>query len=68
MDWIPVSRTHPYSSGEVLVTFQLGHNVYLVDIMTYDKDKKRFSWYKPFTRDMTDTVTAWMPVPTPYKK
>ena len=68
MDWIPVSRTSPYSTGDVLVTFKLGHNVYLVDIMTYDKEKKRYSWYKPYSKDMTDTVLAWMPLPTPYKK
>jgi hypothetical protein len=67
MNWIPVSHKSPYSTGEVLVTFQLGHNAYLVDIMIYKKEKRMFIWSRANQRDMTDNVIAWMPLPQPYK-
>jgi len=67
MNWIPVSQL-PYTTGEVLVTLALGHNVHLVDIVTYDKKRNTFTWYKPYRRDVTEKVLAWMPVPKPYEK
>lgn len=68
MNWIPVSQTMPYNSGETLVTYQFGHNVYLVDIMIYDKRKKTFTWSQAYQRNMTENVVAWMPLPKPYKE
>lgn len=68
MNWIPVSQTMPYNSGEILVTYQFGHNVYLVDIMIYDKQKKTFTWSQAYQRNMTENVVAWMPLPKPYKE
>ena len=67
MNWIPMSQRPPDSPGEVLVTFQLGENVFLIDIMIYDKQKRRFKWNEAYARDMTDNVLAWMPLPQPYK-
>lgn len=68
MEWIPTQQTLPYSDGEYLVSFEFGRNNNLVDIMVYHKKNKQFLWNQAYARDMTEFVTAWMPVPKVYKE
>ena len=59
-EWIPCSERLPQDEQDVLGTTDEG----IVEKVWYNKHSK--TWYgSPFTR--RKTVTAWMPLPEPYK-
>lgn len=80
--WIPVWERLPEKRGDYLVTQKatftdcvyisvIGYALNLYDVDEYDfADKKRSGWYEYDSewgyREL-DNVTAWMPLPEPYK-
>ncbi len=72
--WIPVSERLPEDSGEFLVSvindlvFQYNENYKTVRVARFAHKKdygiKESEWRELRTYD---TVTAWMPLPKPYK-
>ena len=62
-DWIPCEERLPEENTEVLIN--RNHNVFEISIGYYNKD---FSWYDQCQCHMISDVTAWQPLPAPYKK
>ena len=68
MEWIPIKNQTPAFDGEFLVSFCFGGNAKLVDIMIYRKKNNQFIWDRAYTRNMTEFVRAWMPIPKVYEE
>lgn len=63
MRWIPVSESLPEEEVQVLVTDDAGGLATIdVDCGYFDKEYGRFEWFH------SQNVTAWMPLPEPYKE
>ena len=62
-DWILCEERLPEENTEVLIN--RNHNVFEISIGYYNKD---FSWYDQCQCHMISDVTAWQPLPQPYKK
>lgn len=62
-DWIPCEERLPEENTEVLIS--RNHNVFKISIGYYNKD---FGWYDQCQCHMISDVTAWQPLPQPYKK
>lgn len=64
--WIPVSERLPEDEQEVLITYKINvkHNVWSA---IWDKLHGRFYDKKYSSYINLDYVTAWMPLPQPYK-
>jgi len=61
--WIPVSKTLPEEGVQVLVTDDAGGLATIdVDCGYFDEEYGRFEWFH------SQNVTAWMPLPEPYRK
>lgn len=61
--WIPVSDRLPEEEVQVLVTDDAGGLATIdVDCGYFDKEYGRFEWFH------SQNVTAWMPLPEPYKE
>ena len=61
--WIPVSERLPKEGVQVLVTDDAGGLATIdVDYGYFDEEYGRFDWFH------SQNVTAWMPLPEPYRK
>ena len=63
-DWIPVEDRLPTEDGEYLVTrSNYAETTHIVDVaIWYKSEKKNHGFHK------ANKVTAWMPLPEPYKR
>lgn len=64
--WIPCSLRLPERSVEVLTYTEM---VGLTEIQSLEQDKNGFMYWENQHGDIQDmTVTAWMPLPEPYRR
>lgn len=62
-DWMPCSKRLPDKEGEYIVTDDAGGMATVeTDEFYYDEDTGEPSWL------FSQNVTAWMPLPEPYKE
>lgn len=73
MNWILTSDRLPDPVGhqEYLVTvahFPPSHKVRIVTIAEYEAREEKPPFWRGFTEDTGERVTAWMPLPEPYMR